>query len=281
MEALFKAGNWKLNRRNAEGHTLLHLAAIEHRPSAMQKLLALNADQKSKSRFGMTAADYARLLGHIDCLFECKQLRQSPLLIYRNADRKLHEVSPQELGQKLNFDYLDHLIFDRVCDLEWAAKKSHACLKRKNFRKMNRWICALHEEQLMRPRVDHIYLRWIDAYLGYGIFAAKDLPALTYIGEYTGIVTVRTRKKARHNDYIFGYMIGPYNSPFIIDAKKRGNLTRFINHSIEPNIISRWIVTGGITHIAFFSKQFIPKGGQLTYDYGNYYWKKRSDPMVI
>ena len=48
----------------------------------------------------------------------------------------------------------------------------------------------------------------------------------------------------------------------------QGGLARYINHSCEPNCETRVIKTiGAVKHIAIFSKQFIPAGTELCYDY--------------
>ncbi|MBI3211167.1 MAG: SET domain-containing protein-lysine N-methyltransferase, partial [Simkania negevensis] len=122
---------------------------------------------------------------------------------------------------------------------------------------------------------------YISPQLGYGVFAVKDISALTYIGEYTGVVEKRSRRLNRFNNYIFGYVVGPKPTPFVINAEKRGNFTRFINHSDEPNLTSRWLIIEGITRVILFSNRLIQKGEQLTYDYGPIYWKKRSQPELI
>jgi SET domain-containing protein len=67
----------------------------------------------------------------------------------------------------------------------------------------------------------------------------------------------------------------------VIDAEEKGNFTRFINHSDEPNLTSRWIVVDGIYHVILFANQLIPKGTQLTYDYGPNYWSQRPGPLCL
>ncbi len=268
--------------RNRDGHSLLHLAAYENRPELAARFIQQGVPRAAKSRFEMTAAELAQFLGHeafLRALGEDKDDR--PLLVYRNRESRVRPLSRALFEQKLGMTYLDHLVFEKGADLLWLAKKSKRRLQRKALKKSNNWMLALHEQALRHTRFDHICVRWIDPFLGYGVFAAKTLPALTFIGTYTGVVKMRTRKNTRHNDYIFGYLTGPSDAPYIIDAREKGNFTRLINHSIEPNLISRWIIIQGVTQIAFFSKEAIPKGKQLTYDYGGYYWKKRSDPMVI
>jgi hypothetical protein len=53
----------------------------------------------------------------------------------------------------------------------------------------------------------------------------------------------------------------------VIDHKYKGNLARFINHSCEPNCITKkWNVLGEIC-IGIFAIQDIPEDEELTFDY--------------
>lgn len=53
----------------------------------------------------------------------------------------------------------------------------------------------------------------------------------------------------------------------VIDATLKGNISRFINHSCEPNAeTQKWTVNGEL-RIGFFSKRDIVAGEELTFDY--------------
>uniref|UniRef100_A0A2S2Q0E3 [histone H3]-lysine(36) N-trimethyltransferase n=2 Tax=Sipha flava TaxID=143950 RepID=A0A2S2Q0E3_9HEMI len=53
----------------------------------------------------------------------------------------------------------------------------------------------------------------------------------------------------------------------IIDATRKGNITRFINHSCEPNCVAeKWNVLGE-SRMGFFTKVPIFKGEEITFDY--------------
>ena len=196
MYARFKEGKRRLNSCDREGHSLLHHAVLEDRPQEVKRLIELRADQNIKSCFGSTALHYAQLLDRKSCLayFSITTPKRS-LLIYRNADQKIHTISTWDFEQKVGISYLDILLFENAFDIKWIERKCHHHLRKKNIRQMNRWMCALHEEKLTQFTTHQVYIRWIDHDLGYGVFAAEDLPALTYIGEYAGVVTMRTWKR--------------------------------------------------------------------------------------
>lgn len=53
----------------------------------------------------------------------------------------------------------------------------------------------------------------------------------------------------------------------VIDATQKGNISRFINHSCEPNAeTQKWTVNGEL-RIGFFSKRTIFAGEEITFDY--------------
>jgi len=205
----------------------------------------------------------------------------APLLTYRSSDEKLHPISIESFEEKMGITYSDHLHFDSTKTIELIAKKCARKMKQKKLRQMNDWILALYGKAMEKSSRDFFYIRWINRYLGYGIFAARTLPALTYIGEYAGEVKKRNNRDNRHNDYVFSYDLCGKATRYCIDAKKKGNFTRFLNHSESPNLTSRWVIKEEITHIIFFSNQTIPKGRQLTYCYGPWYWRSRSHPSSL
>ena len=278
----FEKGEKKIHAQDGEGHTLLHWAVLENRRDKLEDLIGFGHLRDVVNRWGMTPGDLAHFLGRKDFFPLLGAIEEeAPIAIYRSSDKKTHRIPLKDFEKKLQIKYTNYLEFEHPDYLRWAIYKGNKQLKKKSVRKMNRWTLALHQKAILKPRYDHIYIGYVDRSIGYGVFANRDLPALTYVGEYTGVVTGRHLSKTRCNDYVFGYMAGPKNTPFIIDAKKKGNFTRLINHSGSANMNSRWVVVGGITRIIVFTNGFIPKGEQLTYDYGKYYWRSRSSPSLI
>lgn len=52
-----------------------------------------------------------------------------------------------------------------------------------------------------------------------------------------------------------------------IDASKKGNISRFMNHSCNPNCeLQKWVV-GSSMRIGIFAIKNIPEGAELTFDY--------------
>ncbi|XP_060861460.1 uncharacterized protein LOC132938562 isoform X2 [Metopolophium dirhodum] len=104
---------------------------------------------------------------------------------------------------------------------------------------------------------------------GYGICAVEDIPKGVLISEYVGEVIDynemcnRLTKKEYKN---LNYMV-QLNPDEIIDSTSKGNVTRFINHSCDPNSVGeKWHVLGQ-SRIGFFSTRHIEKGEEITFDY--------------
>ncbi|MCB1107847.1 MAG: SET domain-containing protein-lysine N-methyltransferase [Chlamydiia bacterium] len=273
----FKKGEWTLNQQTKEGNTLLHLAVIEDRPQIIEDLLSKGA-RPLPDQWGLTPPFLSHLLNRSNALVKKEE---RTLLIYRNRDEKVYPISISEFEERLKITYYDSLIFDSVDTIYKVAKKCARKLKKKKYQQMNHWTLCLHGKTMEKPRENLYYIRWINRYLGYGVYAVADIPANTYIGEYTGIVKRRNNRRNRFNDYIFSYDLCGKATRWCIDAKFIGNFTRFLNHSDHPNLTSRWVIREGIAHIIFYSNRFIPKGTQLTYCYGPWYWRSRSAPSPL
>jgi SET domain-containing protein len=52
-----------------------------------------------------------------------------------------------------------------------------------------------------------------------------------------------------------------------IDASKKGNISRFMNHSCDPNCtLQKWVV-GQTMRVGIFCNKDVSKGTELTFDY--------------
>jgi len=185
----------------------------------------------------------------------------------------------KQVEEQFKIIYLDSLEFIDQALLEEVKGKVEKKIDK--YAQMNHWATALFGEGLLKKKEVPYLIKKVNPLVGYGVFAKETICELTYIGEYTGLVRKRKKRKDSLNDYVFGYVVGPQDTPWVIDAREKGNFTRFINHSYTPNLTSRWIIAEGISHIIFFANRLIQPGEQLTYDYGPYYWRKRSFPQAF
>ena len=109
-----------------------------------------------------------------------------------------------------------------------------------------------------------------------GVFAKRQIKEGSAIGIYAGDLVPLDRCKDGDKDYVFEFS-EPAFEKWGIDAKKRGNFTRYINHCKEENenVTGVGFYDGNIPRIIFIATRIIPKGTQLMYDYGDGYWERK------
>jgi hypothetical protein len=106
---------------------------------------------------------------------------------------------------------------------------------------------------------------------GYGLKATSDQRVNTFLIEYIGEVVGlkefirRSKKYSRQNIEHFYFM--SLRNDLFIDATKQGNISRFFNHSCDPNCeTQKWTVNGEL-RIGFFTRRPVLAGEELTFDY--------------
>ncbi|XP_026660855.1 histone-lysine N-methyltransferase ASHH3-like isoform X2 [Phoenix dactylifera] len=106
---------------------------------------------------------------------------------------------------------------------------------------------------------------------GFGLVADEDIKQGDFVMEYVGEViddkTCEERLwKMKHRGDTNFYLC-EVNHDMVIDATYKGNRSRFINHSCEPNTeMQKWRVDGE-TRVGIFTLRNIRRGEELTYDY--------------
>ncbi|KAL8152163.1 hypothetical protein V2J09_009923 [Rumex salicifolius] len=106
---------------------------------------------------------------------------------------------------------------------------------------------------------------------GWGVEAAEEINNGDFIIEYIGEVINDAICEQRLWDMKYSGVKNFYmceiQKDFIIDASFKGNTSRFLNHSCEPNCkLEKWQVEGE-TRVGVFAAQSIKVGEPLTYDY--------------
>lgn len=121
---------------------------------------------------------------------------------------------------------------------------------------------------------------------GWGVFAVSAIPKGAFIDRYFGemITTAEAEKRAKQGlgSYLFDLDYAVTNDDtaatkrtrktrFVIDARCRGSLSRFINHSCEPNLSVVPVFVecqeASMHGVAFFAARDIEEGEQLCFDY--------------
>ena len=228
------------------------------------------------------------------------------VFLQKKGENSPTSVSLNELEQFFDIIYRSELIFPSEEFRKEVAKNCPYLLRSqwvaKNVRGNYNW------EKLLANEIPPMVIKWIDNTVGYGVFAGKDLDAGTLIGEYTGVV----RRLYRSSKEVSGvkdyskltYAVGLSQSPtaqvifeqslsdnsycfhyptrfwswkyFAIDALNQGTITRFLNHSDNPNLDPICFIDDDkILHLMFITNKPIREGTQITFNYGEDYWIHR------
>lgn len=110
---------------------------------------------------------------------------------------------------------------------------------------------------------------------GWGCFNKFSLTKGDYVGEYVGEVISLSEAERRGSiadvqgkTYIFGICCDAD-----IDAKRKGNEVRFMNHSPEPNCRPDILFANGIQRVGIWAATCIAPQTELTIDYGTLFEK--------
>ncbi|XP_041933228.1 histone-lysine N-methyltransferase EHMT2 isoform X1 [Alosa sapidissima] len=116
--------------------------------------------------------------------------------------------------------------------------------------------------------------------MGWGVRALQDIPQGSFICEYVGELISDAEADVREDDSYLFDLDNKDGEVYCIDARYYGNISRFINHLCDPNIIP---VRVFMLHqdlrfprIAFFSSRDIFTGQELGFDYGDRFWDIKS-----
>ncbi|KAM4541559.1 histone-lysine N-methyltransferase NSD2 isoform 1-T1 [Fundulus diaphanus] len=106
---------------------------------------------------------------------------------------------------------------------------------------------------------------------GWGLIALRDIKKGEFVNEYIGELIdeeeCRARIKYAHENNITDFYMLTIDKDRIIDAGPKGNYSRFMNHSCQPNCeTQKWTVNGD-TRVGLFAVCDIPAGTELTFNY--------------
>nr|CAB3456772.1 unnamed protein product [Digitaria exilis] len=101
-------------------------------------------------------------------------------------------------------------------------------------------------------------------YVGEGIALFKFIHECLVIDDKTCEERLWRMKRLYQGDKFY---LCEVSSNMVIGATNKGNMSRFINHSCEPNTeMQKWTVDGE-TRVGIFALRDIKKDEELTYDY--------------
>lgn len=151
-------------------------------------------------------------------------------------------------------------------------------------------------ESLAPPEENSLYRRFPETLVvkdagakGKGLFAAQDIPADTYICEFSGDLLTRDEYMTRYpgkgqSDYTLG-VVNDYDVMYFYDGidPEKGAPARYMNHDgVEPNIRRRTVKREALPpRVLMYAKNFIAAGEELQWDYGPGFWNARPDLVCV
>ncbi|KAL4071765.1 hypothetical protein J3A83DRAFT_4092542 [Scleroderma citrinum] len=107
----------------------------------------------------------------------------------------------------------------------------------------------------------------------WGLYAmeriARGEMVIEYVGEIIRAQVADKREKVYERQGIGSSYLFRIDEDLVVDATKKGNLGRLINHSCDPNCTAKIITISGEKKIVIYAKQDIELGDEITY--GEYY----------
>ncbi|XP_069792136.1 histone-lysine N-methyltransferase EHMT1-like isoform X5 [Narcine bancroftii] len=116
--------------------------------------------------------------------------------------------------------------------------------------------------------------------MGWGVRSLQDIPKGHFICEYVGELITDVEAEVREDDSYLFDLDNKEGEVYCIDARYYGNISRFVNHLCEPNLIPVRVFMSHqdlrFPRIAFFSSRDIKSGEELGFDYGDRFWDIKS-----
>lgn len=126
-----------------------------------------------------------------------------------------------------------------------------------------------------RHGVTHkLYMRHFER-KGWGVCSEERIKKGSFVSVYAGEIISHREKCLReeHSEtsvtYIIDAQVGPKWAHMIIDGGRKGNISRFFNHSCDPNLKTKLIVVDGYRKpmLAYFATRDIAPGEELCWSY--------------
>eukprot|EP01051_Picozoa_sp_SAG22_P017793 SAG22_NODE_2831_length_2171_cov_1.840734_1_plen_272_part_00 len=105
----------------------------------------------------------------------------------------------------------------------------------------------------------------------WGLFTQEPIEAddvvIEYVGEVVRSKVADSREKEYERSGIGDSYLFRVDNDQVIDATKKGNVARFINHCCDPNCYARVITHNNAPKIVIYAKRNLAPGEEVTYDY--------------
>nr|CAB3241457.1 histone-lysine N-methyltransferase EHMT1 [Phallusia mammillata] len=112
--------------------------------------------------------------------------------------------------------------------------------------------------------------------MGWGLRALESIPRGSFVCDYVGELISDAEADVREDDSYLFDLENKDGDMYCIDARSYGNVSRFINHLCEPNLIPIRVFVEHhdirFPRLAFFTTRDIKANEELGFDYGERFW---------
>ncbi|PIS02903.1 MAG: hypothetical protein COT85_02405 [Chlamydiae bacterium CG10_big_fil_rev_8_21_14_0_10_42_34] len=250
-----------------KGSSLLHLAVLDNRLDVIQILKKDPSLKMKRDAYGLSPIELAKFLDRKEAL--------------KLLDPLAEVATFPNLPELEKFEYLTHPVFESKEGLAQVLALTDKAKEEDTIPAEKIWMGVYFDKEIRGGSHPPVSIQHIDEEIGYGVFADKKIPACAFVGEYTGVVLAKTPRQLKDKTNCLRYTMWEGKKNFAIDAEEKGNFTRFINHSSNPNLCLQSVYLGGIPRMIFVALREIRAGTQLSFDYGPLYWKNLPAPKDL
>lgn len=256
------------------GDSLLHLGVRAGRSDIVEGILAALPHLKwHRNHLNLSPLDLARFLPRETLL---PLLQPGPAPLFKEQPNVLSDESLPNIDFLYQPLFESEEIFDEILSGTKKAKIADKIPPEKI------WMGIYFDKEIQTGTHPKLSIRFINDKVGFGVFAEQRIPSCAFVGEYRGVIKEGKKKEFKDKLHCVRYTVWEMGRRrFVIDAEKRGNFTRFINHSAKPNLSLQSVYWRGIPRMIFVALKEILPGMQLTFDYGTFFWKECSQIPVL
>lgn len=247
----------------------LHRAVIAGYDHQTAELLKGGVNLESKDPLGFTAIELAKLLGSRECQRLLGYEEPKFFKVKKKGKSAPENLSLEDLEQFFNLTYRPFVTFQSYNELKEVIANCPYILRCSWIAKENHRSQRMYGQRVAEGKIADVYVKWIDPYMEYGLFADEKMPAGTFVGEYAGLIRRLFRNHPEINSYCMQYPTKWWNfNYYVVDALNEGNLLRFANHSDDPNMEPVCLVDRGLLRMILVTRKPVEKDEQLMFNYG-------------
>lgn len=255
--------------------SLLHLAVLDDQMECISILSSEKGVLSRRNAFGLTPAELAQFL-HKQKSLEVLSHNHSDNNFY---SQPLVEFELNKEAPEIDIEYLSQPIFESAGLLDDVLMRTQKAKNEDLIPNDRIWMGVYFDHEIQRSAHPKVAISYINDQIGYGVFAREKIMPSSFVGEYTGLIQERKSKHIHESNYSVRYTSWYGRHRYVVDAEKMGNFTRFINHSDDPNLSLISVYWRGLPRMIFISLKEILEDSQLTFDYGQIFWKQ-AHPLV-